>query len=367
MDIIRLDDSEYNQATIVNNIPNKLWVERFFDPGEFKFTAPAHSNIRTELPIGSLISHIGTKTVMIVQSHLIEENADGESTLIISGESLDCFLRARVAIPDGQNGTTNADTGEEYTYGFGSGYVGNTWEQAVVVLENDLLQDSLEPISNLEIPNLSVSFEGFGIETETTKTPKIGQLDKTIKELMSFCDGGIKVVRPTGSETTMAFVIYSGVDKSGEVVFDWINGDLKSARYFWSNKNKYNGFYVRGKYHTVIELPPVEFSGFSVQMLLIDASDIDGDPTEMTAPELTALEDALRARGYAEINQLKEQTLLDAVASQKSLMSFRDAYDVGDIVMVNGNYGVRTKMRVTEYAEIEDENGESGYPTLAKI
>lgn len=367
MDIIRLDNSTYNQATIINNIPNKLWVERFFDPGEFKFTVPAHSNIRTELPLGSLISHIGTKTVMIVQSHLIEEDVDGESTLTISGESLDCFLRARAAIPDGQNGTTNADTGEEYTYSFGSGYVGNTWEQAVVVLENELLQDSLEPISNLEIPNLSVSFEGFGIETETTKTPKISQLDKVVKELLAFCNGGIKVVRPTGSETTMAFVIYSGTDKSEEIIFDWNNGDLKSARYLWSNKNKYNGFYVRGKYHTIIELPPSGYTGFSAQMLLVDASDIDGDPTEMTAPELAALESALRARGLAELNLLKEQELVDAIASPKSLTSFRDTYDVGDFVMVNGNYGVKTKMRVTEYAEIEDESGESGYPTLAKI
>jgi hypothetical protein len=46
---------------------------------------------------------------------------------------------------------------------------------------------------------------------------------------------------------------------------------------------------------------------------------------------------------------------------------FRVDYNIGDIVYVVGDYGVSQKMRVTEYAEILDENGSSAFPTLELV
>ncbi len=50
------------------------------------------------------------------------------------------------------------------------------------------------------------------------------------------------------------------------------------------------------------------------------------------------------------------------------MLIFRDkTYDVGDIITVDGEYNATTTMRISEYVEIEDETGDSGYPTFSEI
>jgi hypothetical protein len=38
---------------------------------------------------------------------------------------------------------------------------------------------------------------------------------------------------------------------------------------------------------------------------------------------------------------------------------------LGDLVIVDANFNESQVMRVVEFAEVEDENGTSGHPTLA--
>lgn len=45
--------------------------------------------------------------------------------------------------------------------------------------------------------------------------------------------------------------------------------------------------------------------------------------------------------------------------------TYRDNYDIGDLVTVLGDYGQSAVMRIVEYAEIEDQTSFVGYPTLA--
>jgi hypothetical protein len=52
---------------------------------------------------------------------------------------------------------------------------------------------------------------------------------------------------------------------------------------------------------------------------------------------------------------------------ESTLHKYREHYEVGDVVTVSGAYSEVTTMRISEYVEIEDENGESGYPTLAAV
>jgi hypothetical protein len=55
------------------------------------------------------------------------------------------------------------------------------------------------------------------------------------------------------------------------------------------------------------------------------------------------------------------------IAPNSQNYNYRTDYNVGDIVGVDGEYNTSTTMRVIEYVEIEDENGESGYPTLSEL
>jgi hypothetical protein len=47
--------------------------------------------------------------------------------------------------------------------------------------------------------------------------------------------------------------------------------------------------------------------------------------------------------------------------------AYRTDFNVGDIITVHGDYNETSVMRISEYVEIEDENGRTGYPTLTML
>jgi hypothetical protein len=64
----------------------------------------------------------------------------------------------------------------------------------------------------------------------------------------------------------------------------------------------------------------------------------------------------------------KETAIANAkIARNVKAYLYRKDFDLGDIITVLGNYDATSKMRVIEYVEIEDANGESSYPTLATL
>ena len=99
-------------------------------------------------------------------------------------------------------------------------------------------------------------------------------------------------------------------------------------------------------------------------MMYVDASDIDGEQTEYPSGlGLALIRIAMSARGKEKLAAQKEIALAKAdVGAAKAV--YRQHYEVGDLVTVVGNYHEATTMRVTEYVEIEDENGNTGSPTL---
>ena len=103
------------------------------------------------------------------------------------------------------------------------------------------------------------------------------------------------------------------------------------------------------------------------RFMLVDASDID-DHLE-TAPTGDPIDENHKQNDHTEEIKLSDVkttiTISSANVSDVSKYRYRRDYNVGDWVMLDGNFGQIAKMRVTEYAEIEDENGESGSPTLS--
>jgi hypothetical protein len=71
-------------------------------------------------------------------------------------------------------------------------------------------------------------------------------------------------------------------------------------------------------------------------------------------------------KGQIELASTTKLTMMD-ITTGRIPKKFRVDYNIGDIVYVVGDYGVSQKMRVTEYAEILDENGSSAFPTLELV
>ena len=365
MDIMLLDRTTYKNGEIIKRDSYKsvLWVERYLEPGEFKIIATPSAYLMSKLSRGSLITHVDTREVMIVENHQIKDKKSSNPVLTISGRSLDSFLENRMSVLNNSS-VANSGTKENNLYNLAPA---NSWEQARILIRDHIFS-TFQLLSSMDnLPNVSVVSTVVGNEAEQLeRIVKRGQLAKAVMEILSLSDSGLKIMRPIGSETALQFVIHQGVDRTNDIVLSYDAGDIDEAEYLWSNKKRYNGALVAGLYYSYV-IRPTGLTGYDVRMLYVDASDYDVSPVNKSLSQLEAMDKVLKNIGRTEMGPQQEAELIDATLSPSVRYTFRTDYEVGDLVYLMGNYGVNAAMRVTEFAETEDEDGYSGVPTLSSI
>lgn len=375
MDFIYFTDlgSNFQSALAINNISSASWIERYRAPGEFTIKAPVTSNLREDLFIGRVITHLDTEELMIVENHEIDENADGEEPqIVITGRSFETTLEYRSV---GENIDENGGTaGPLPDYAMGSNYA---HVNAVHLVNNHIFGPNItaghpEHADDQLYFVFTESINSFGI----TPTPAVARVIKRgtvyqrMIELLEVDDFGIRVRRPTidsPTSGTTRFVIHNGYDKTADVIFSYASGDLINSRYFFSLKGLRTHVHVVSKYNEIRVGDPGPYD-FMRRIAYLDASDLDEKfATYPTGTDRTNVLAAMQARGEDYLKFAKETSLVSTDVSMSTKYKYRRDYDIGDVVSVEGNYGVSGVMRITEHAEFQDENGETGYPTLSAL
>lgn len=364
MDLFKFTPTVSTDATLlqngqqINGYQKVMWVERYSEPGEFSIEAQLSSGLGNFLPLGTIISHADTLYVMIVENQEITEKEKEDPTLIITGRGFESYLENRVV---GMNASKSNSAVTPYV--LPADY---TWNQAVKVINDhivytDSVYDSLVNV----IAQTSVTGTGASV----SRNVDYGTVWERAAEILKVEDLGIKTIRRNtfgvlGSSTQTVILVYRGVDKTSSIIFSWKAGDLSSAKYLFSNKADKNTALVLGQYvTTVVETGPTQYDR---RTMLVDAKDIDGHLGAMpSGATLTAVVNAMITRGQQVLAAQNRITLSQADISPTAKYQFRRDYDIGDLILLDGNFGQIVVMRVVEYAEIEDENGESGHPTLA--
>lgn len=386
MDVFTLEQNDdiasYTNGDIISGIKEKLWVERYLEPGEFKFVGQPRTGLRSALPLGALVSHTNTKTVMMVENHEIEEDKDKDAVLTITGRSLDSFMEQRVATDDGlgfhgPGGDSDIDTplydGSPWPYIIQEAF---PWEQVVTMIQLQL-EDNPDR-SSFEIPYFHVKHDVDGTKADhdpitdgdwvkEDREIERGYLAGAVRDVLEEFDGGIRIERPVQNEhLKIQLIVHIGENKSDTVQFNADAGDLESAKYFWSHRDYKNAAYVVASYWGTY-VAKSGFTDFNRRVAWVNANDIKINPADDGAfAWITALkvEKMLNRRGQRAIRRRHQKHLVEATISRYAIPVYRTDYIVGDIVRVNGNYDISNNMRVTEFTEIEDETGEYGFPTL---
>lgn len=370
MDVIKFTNPTHqtllDQGELINGLKTKLWIERYRDISEFEFVASAETMMHLILPIGSLISHVESTEVMIVENHEINE-ADGQETkIVITGSSFDSFFKNRI-VGSNKNWPTIASGVDEYSLS-----AEFTWNQAVTLLKDHI--DATQVIDvNDAIYHIEVIADVVGTGDSDERFIPRGNLYSRLIDLLEIDDLGIKVMRPGVrsplgfNNPNMAVVIHKGQDLSQQVAFSYSTGEIQNADYLWSNKELKNAALVSGRWlETVVKDSSTDYDR---RMMYIDASFMDN--TYSSAPEepdRTYILDIMTIIGQNYLLSQKEVAIVNAEPTKNSTThKYREHYDVGDIVTVDGEYNETASMRVSEYVEIEDETGQSGYPTLSAI
>ena len=367
MDLFKFRSTEpyLEGGELINGTTSVMWVERYRENGEFTIIAPVSSNLRTMLPLGTLISHMDTTEVMVVENHEIVANTDDELEITITGRSLETTLENRIV---GANRTMPLASGAalpEYT--LAADY---TWIQAVTLVNDHIYGPSLID-SDDELINMQCLHQVAGTSVSEERPLKRATVYKHLLEIAEVDDLGIKTVRPgiwspyPVADRKTAFIIHVGNDLTDSIVFSYASGEVQNAQYLWSNKKLKTSALVTSKWlETVVNGPEANYDR---RTMFVDASEIDSAETVApTGATRTAYLAIMATLGNQALAAQKEIALAKAdINKAGTRYLYRTDYEVGDLVMVHGDYDTSRIMRVVEYVEIDDENGESGYPTLS--
>jgi 3'-phosphoadenosine 5'-phosphosulfate sulfotransferase len=351
------DDIDLYNGILVQGIKSIMWIERYREAGEFTIVANVSSGVKEALPIGSIISHVQSADLMIVENHEISDSKGEDLEVTITGRSFETILEQRVA---GANKAFPA--GQPQVMTLAADY---SWVHAV-----NLIKSHIDPAFVVDQSDALNKVNTFHYVNNTTGTHvvreiKIGELYSTILDILAEDNLGIAIVRPfeVGSTTTQ-LVVHDGVDLSSDVVFSFDAGDITNVDYLWSNKNSKNSIMVVSKWAQEMVK---SYSGYQRRVTIIDASDIDEQYNDPPDPAtLATIQQSLRNRGLQVLKSRNEISLSKAQAAKNAKKYvYRNDFKVGDIVLIDGLFNESAKMRVTEYVEIFDKDGSSQYPTLS--
>lgn len=351
------DPTILERGEAINGAQSVMWAERYREAGEFEIVGKLSSGIREFLPLGTLVSHGDTMEVMIVENHEIKEEVEGDPTITVSGRSLDTFLEQRIV---GTNQARASSTITEYSLP-----VDYTWNQAV-----KLINDHIVSTTNVndQLGNVAAATNVTGTGTSVARVIKRGEVYKALLEILAVDDLGIRNIRrstfPGGNNTQTTIQVFKGADMTKSVIFSWKSGDLDKVDYLWSDKKRKNAAMVLGRYVNV--MVDGAQTKYERRTMLVNADDIDGN---LSAPPsgstLTDVVNKMTVRGQQALRDQARITISRADISNLSKYQYRQDFNIGDLVMLDGNFGQIAVMRIVEFVEIEDENGENGHPTLS--
>lgn len=365
MDVFKFNNptsaTKMEYGELINNFESKMWIERYRNNGEFTFTALTSSGMRTKLPIGSFVSHLDTKEIMIVENHEITENKGENSIIVITGRGFETITENRIV---GSN-KVFPTSGPIPDYVLAPDY---SWNQAIALTADHIKAASLIDDNNA-IPWVNIIAEVVGTSESVQRTVKRGTLYSRILELLEVDDLGVKIVRPGawGDPDNVVMVFHKGIDRTTQVIFSYDTGEIETADYLWSNKKLKNAALVSGRWVETVVLP-TEIN-YDRRMMYVDASDLDNAySSPPTGSDLTNVLNAMTQRGLEALAAQKDVALTKAEVSRNNVRSrYRIDFNVGDLITVSGDYNEIATKRVSEYVEIEDRTGKSGYPTLTAI
>lgn len=375
MDLIKFNPAPgtptlLTNAEVINNTKSVMWIERYRANGEFTVVTSPDSGVREALPIGAFVSHMKTSEVMVVENHEISETNESETQVTISGRSFEVLLDQRIVGSNRVYDPTYGAARIDYTLA-----AGRTWAQAVSLTQAHISNPGLvDP--NDQIPNVVIFSQATVLGESVERVIKKGPLYKEVIDILSVDNLGIRSYRPgpwspaVGVDSSkIAMVVYEGANLSKDVVFSYDSGEVSNAQYLWSDKAlKTSVVLISTNYETVVHGTE---NLSERKTMYLDVSDIDeklGDPAGHNEAAKFSIIGLMKTRGrQALADQNKIEVSNIGVSKENTRYNYRQDFNVGDIVAVDANYNTTRNMRVTEYVEIEDENGETSYPTLSGL
>lgn len=344
-------ESTFQRVYILDTATSIIWINRFRDAGYFEIYTRADSELLAILSAHETYWTRENKdeNVMVTEAVALKTSAEDGAYITISGKGAECFLSRRI-IP--KQTVWKGKTAEFIIH--------------ALVTEN-IGADAPAPRRVSRILN----GEWLHDTTETIDKQVTGKnLLECIKELCTEWEYGFKMIQSGG---TFTFQLYKGTDRSYNqstndfVIFSPAWDNLGDTEYTRDKSTQYTAVYVAGEgegsARTIISSTLNNYIGLRRRELWVDArnSSSTTESGTLTPKEYAAM---LSQQASETIDNSRETVTFEGEVLDTSSYIYGVDYNLGDIVQVETEYGIRAAARVTEITEVEDESGYQLRPTL---
>lgn len=342
---------------VVDEFEQLIWTTRYNQLGDFELTLPVLDSHLENLQKEFYIRYEDDPELMIIDD--VEINTDDEEghNLFITGRDVGSILDRRVVFPQVMlNGTVASSVASLLnTHIINPSLAARRWDQL--------------SFTNLTDPSLG----DIRVEAQYTGDG----LDSAIIDLCLVTDLGFQV-RTLGSG--FEFVLFSGRDLTGAdpnnhvVLFSPEYENLSNSNFFTSDRLYKTVTIVAGegegadRKHITVYDPNIASttSGIDRRESFTDARDISSSVEDRTLTR-TEYNNLLKQRGLEKLAEQKIATLFDGEAEVAQMFQYGVDFYIGDVVLIQNEYGMRGASRITEYIRSEGPGGKLSYPTFTSI
>lgn len=379
MDLFTLN-RKFLEQDVIDGFNSVIWTERYFGDSEVELVVPASADYIKKLPAGVFLATDKSKEIMMLESAVIDEK---EKSLKLTGISLLPWMNNRFFRLSSNPADEHWVIGPE-TPGWA------VWAILYwMCVAGSPYLSGANPIGvtnpqQLIIPGLGLKdYDKSG--AKITYDVQYGPVYDAMRNIAEAFGIGMTITLESASETSysLGFRSYKGLDHSSSQTVNPVVrfspqmdsltditelqsvAALKTLVYAFATGDPKNDADVSlstvpGK----ASLSGSQYTGFDLRAQLLLVSDLNSDAVGGSAATLLSM---LNTRAAMELNLHPFVKAVDGEIVPTSQFKYGVHYNLGDIIEVQGNSGIISKARITEYIHAQDEAGERAYPTVALL
>lgn len=421
MELLTLDDN-FQPVGVVENYKSLVWSERYDKAGDFQLTSEDVGYMVNALKLDVADAHSyvtlrESSVPMVVEVHKTEKKKGSAPLLTVTGRSFETVLERRASVnqlspgavrtpwviqaTNESNAAFNAMRfvlGDEFQFLNGNEVVTAVPPQVSpldaipeiqLIVPADYKVTNWSATATFHIGEI-VAYAGYLFIAQTTSLNKVPTLEPAYwgtyaysvlgttptadpityeiapkdlynasMELIVANHHGLKAVRPLPGSTKVGIEIYNGADLTNDVVLDVRLDQVEDSTYLLSEQGSTNVAYVYGSNgaQSVLKTAASEPSGLNRRVLVVDNS---SDTAVNTS-------DIRRTRGLIELYKYNVTALFDGQVAEQVAAGFNSQYFLGDILRLDGDYGLSENVRVVEFIRTSDSTGEKAYPAFEAV
>ena len=348
-------NTKFEAVAILDVFESFIWTDRYSKCGDFEIYTSSDRQIIETLKEDFYIWTEDSEHVMIIENRKIITDVEEGNKFLVSGRSLESILDRRIV-----------------------------WNQILLdgYFQTQIKRLLTENVINPSDSNRKISNFIF----EETDDPYILSLkvqvqytgDNLYEAVCKLCESvsiGFKITLNDNNQ--FVFKLYSGTDRSYDqetnpyVVFSPSFENIIDSNYYESKAGYKNVGLVAGEgegsARRMVVVGESTSKELSRRELYVDARDISSTTSNGDSISTSAYDDLLRQRGDERLNENQIIQAFDGQVESTQMYRYGEHYFMGDITQLENEYGMESKVRVTEFIRSVEKDGIDSYPTFEVI